>query len=118
MTPQRLRARGASGAGAKSATAPAVGRRKPSIRLIQVVLPAPFGPRIATTSPRSMRRLTPRTASTSPKLFRQLISSTAGGGMYVRLGGERRRHQSDPSGFQRYVCHAGSVASVTSCPED
>jgi hypothetical protein len=36
------------------------------MRLIEVVLPAPLGPNMATISPAAMVRLTPRRASTSP----------------------------------------------------
>src|SRR5258706_14366521 len=48
---------------------PEVGLRRPSSRLIEVVLPAPFGPSIATTSPSSMSMLTPFKASTLPYFF-------------------------------------------------
>jgi len=50
-------------------TWPAVGRDSPRIMSMVVVLPAPFGPRNATTSPEVMFRLTPLTASTEPKLL-------------------------------------------------
>jgi len=50
----------------KRRTVPDVGLRVPSMRLIEVVFPAPLGPSIATTSPGSMTKLTSRTACTSP----------------------------------------------------
>ena len=51
MTPQRLRARRSVGGSPKRRAWPAVGWRSPSMRLMEVVLPAPLGPSIATTSP-------------------------------------------------------------------
>src|SRR5262245_49423671 len=48
-------------------TVPADGGRKPVSMRIVVVLPAPFGPRKPTTSPRSRVKLTSSTASAAPK---------------------------------------------------
>src|SRR5262249_17759680 len=77
MTPQRLRARRSFGSRPKSRTWPEVGFRTPSIRLIDVVLPAPFGPSIATTSPARIVRSIPLSPSTSPNVLpRASISPT------------------------------------------
>ena len=46
---------------------PAVGGKSPATRLKSVVLPAPFGPRIARRSPCATSRSTSRTAWTPPK---------------------------------------------------
>src|SRR5262245_40220791 len=48
------------------------------MRLTVVVLPAPFGPSSATTSPGSIVRVTPRSASTSPYRLRTSVSWTTG----------------------------------------
>ena len=53
---------------------PASGRLSPRIMSMVVVLPAPFGPSRATTSPGAMWMSTPRTALTAPK---DLTSPTA-----------------------------------------
>src|SRR5688572_17620876 len=50
-------------------TRPAVGGMKPVIMRIVVDLPAPFGPRNPSTSPRSTLNETPSTARLGPKLF-------------------------------------------------
>ena len=49
-----------------SVTVPESGRVRPSTISIVVVLPAPFGPRMATVSPGAMARSTERTARTLP----------------------------------------------------
>src|SRR5437879_6069698 len=77
MTPHRLRARLSAGSSPNRRALPEVGLRRPSMRLMEVVLPAPFGPSIATTSPGRMAMSTPRTAWTGPKLLWAPISSTA-----------------------------------------
>src|ERR1700761_4418696 len=48
---------------------PALGARKPAAIFMVVDLPAPFGPRNPSTSPRSTVKLMPLTASTGPKLL-------------------------------------------------
>src|SRR5262245_28553001 len=48
------------------------------MRLIEVVLPAPFGPRRATSSPAPIVRSTPFSASTAPNRLRAPASSTTG----------------------------------------
>src|SRR5512133_2389584 len=48
-------------------TRPAVGGKSPEMTLKSVVLPAPFGPRIARRSPATISRLTSRTACRPPK---------------------------------------------------
>src|SRR5688572_14514057 len=51
----------------KSSTLPLLGGNSPEIRLNNVVLPAPLGPRIARRSPGRTSRSTSRTAWTPPK---------------------------------------------------
>src|SRR5947208_1481369 len=51
----------------KSATSPSSGRLRPVTMVITVVLPAPFGPRKPTISPRPTWKSTPATASLAPK---------------------------------------------------
>ena len=53
-----------------------------------VVLPAPFGPRRAKTSPSSISKLTPFTASTEPNALRSPSTETAAGTTLqaIRLG--------------------------------
>src|SRR5450755_4305689 len=55
-----------SGSLPSTVTAPVVRGRKPSRISTIVVLPAPFGPSSAKTSPSAISKLTPRTASTGP----------------------------------------------------
>src|SRR3990172_3899519 len=50
-------------------TSPASGSRRPATMEIEVVLPAPFGPRRPNVSPSSIVKPTPPTAVISPKLF-------------------------------------------------
>src|SRR5260370_1010197 len=56
-------------------TRPAVGVNRPVTLLNRVVLPAPFGPMSANTSPRLMCRLTLSTATSPPKRFVRFVSS-------------------------------------------
>ncbi len=56
----------AAGERAKTVTAPASGRVRPSTMSIVVVLPAPFAPSSATVSPGAITRSTPHTARTEP----------------------------------------------------
>src|SRR6266545_397688 len=51
----------------KSSTVPDVARKSPAITLKSVVVPAPFGPRIARRSPGATSRSTSRTACRPPK---------------------------------------------------
>src|SRR5258708_36898755 len=78
MTPTLLRASRLFGSIPKSIALPEDGFRRPRRMLIDVVLPAPLGPSMATTSPSSMRRLTPFRASTAPHLFVTPPTSAAG----------------------------------------
>src|SRR5882724_8146962 len=48
-------------------TRPEVARSSPDSKLRRVDLPAPFGPMMACTVPRSTRRVTPSTAASAPK---------------------------------------------------
>src|SRR3990172_1312708 len=50
-------------------TSPPSRARRPQIIEIEVVLPAPFGPRRPYVSPRAISKPTPSTASRSPKRF-------------------------------------------------
>ena len=61
----------------KTLASPLVGRLSPRIMSIVVVLPAPLGPRRATTSPGRMVRSIPSTAVTSPKDLCRSVSRTA-----------------------------------------
>ena len=63
----RLRAGSAVTSPPNSSTVPAVGGNSPEIRLNSVVLPAPFGPRIARRSPGGRPGRRPATATTPPK---------------------------------------------------
>src|SRR5829696_6907561 len=63
----RLRAGDAVTSRPNSSTEPAVGGNSPEIRLNSVVLPAPFGPRMARRSPGLTSRSTSLTAWTPPK---------------------------------------------------
>ena len=64
----------------KVLTSPLVGPLSPRIMSIVVVLPAPLGPRRATTSPGRMVRSMPSTAVTSPKDLCRPVSLTASAG--------------------------------------
>ena len=68
-TPSRKTCRGASPSTSRpsSRTLPASAPSWPFSMLKQVVLPAPFGPIIASSSPASTPKLTSRTACTPPK---------------------------------------------------
>src|SRR5437588_11989413 len=73
-------------------TRPAVGVNRPVTLLKSVVLPAPFGPISANTSPRLMCRLTLSTATRPPKRLVRLVSSrtfSVGSGTRALL--DRRR---------------------------
>ena len=56
---------------------PASGCASVASMRISVVLPAPFGPRIAKIMPRGTSRSMPSTARTSPKLFTRPRADTA-----------------------------------------
>ena len=58
-----------------SLIAPEVGAKKPLMRLKNVVLPAPFGPMIARSSPGSIASETPSTAIRLPKCLETLSTS-------------------------------------------
>src|SRR5207302_9849549 len=66
------------GARPRSRAVPEVGRRRPKIRLIAVVLSAPVGPNRPTSSPGRTARLTPAKAWTLPKVLQASTSSTTG----------------------------------------
>src|SRR5437763_8990455 len=68
----------ATGSSPSTRTVPAVGRRKPSTVSTVVVLPAPLGPRRATTWPASAVNETPSTAVTGPYRTTRPETSTAG----------------------------------------
>ena len=67
--PRRQRAGAASAvtSSPRKSTRPAVGASSPEIRWNSVVLPAPFGPMTARSSPGSTAKLTPSTACRAPK---------------------------------------------------
>src|SRR5580704_519130 len=67
-----------AGSSPSTRTVPASAARYPSQTSIVVVLPAPFGPRIAVTSPRPAVRLSPSTAVACPYRLTIPESSTAG----------------------------------------
>ena len=68
-TPRRQRAGAASAVTSwpRKSTCPSVGGSQPEIRWNNVVLPAPFGPMTARSSPGRTVRLTPATACNAPK---------------------------------------------------
>src|ERR1700716_2868826 len=76
ITPVRERARRSRGSRPNRREVPDVGCRSPSIRLIAVVLPAPFGPNRPTSSPGFTERLIPRRASRLPNFLCASTSST------------------------------------------
>src|SRR5690349_8406135 len=80
MTPTRGRSALASRTGSKprTRTVPWSGRRYPSQISTVVVLPAPFGPRMAVTSPRAALRVSPSTAVVWPYRLTSPPISTAG----------------------------------------
>src|ERR1700686_5739523 len=61
-----------------SQASPALGFRRPSSSLTDVVLPAPFGPRNPNTSPRGTVIDRPASATVRPNLFDRLIVWIAG----------------------------------------
>src|SRR4029077_5148197 len=65
------------GSSPKIRALPAVGRRRPSIRLMEVVLPAPLGPSIATSEPFSIANETFLSASKLPYFLLAPMSSMA-----------------------------------------
>src|SRR5580698_7706872 len=70
----------------KSFTEPASGRVRAGTISIVVVLPAPFGPRMATVSPGAMARSTERTAGTLPyDLDRRESTIPAPAGLVVAM---------------------------------
>ena len=66
------------GATPRTAAVPASGRVKPRTTSRVVDLPAPFGPRKATTSPGATVRSRESTATTGPKVLRRPRTRTAG----------------------------------------
>ena len=60
----------------KTMLAPGSGAMKPVSRLYRVVLPAPFGPRMPTISPRSTEKLTFLTACRPPKCLLRFATSS------------------------------------------
>ena len=62
-----MRRQARSRRGRRTGSFPAVGGKKPLIRLKKVVLPAPFGPMIARSSPVGTASETSRTAARLPK---------------------------------------------------
>src|SRR6266567_6734369 len=77
--PRRARHRSSPWAGSapSTSTCPAERIRKPSRISIVVVLPAPFGPSSAITSPRCAVKLTPSSTSTLPYRMRRSPTSIA-----------------------------------------
>src|SRR5262249_23654706 len=67
--PRRQRAGAASAvtSAPRKSTRPALGTSNPEMRWNSVVLPAPFGPMMARSSPAGTARSTPPTACTAPK---------------------------------------------------
>ncbi len=59
-------------------TLPEAGRRSPSITFSSVLLPAPFGPRTATSSPSSMEKLTSLRMVRPPRSTRKPSAETTG----------------------------------------
>ncbi len=74
IAPTRPETTAVRGSAPKSSAWPSVGVERPSARSTVVVLPAPFGPRRATTSPGRIVRSTPSTATTAPKRLRRPLS--------------------------------------------
>src|SRR5258708_2098779 len=61
----------------KAVISPLSGRSRPASSLRSVVLPAPFGPNTASTSPRWSAKETPRSALTCPKLRARSVTPRA-----------------------------------------
>src|SRR5688572_27341487 len=82
-------------------TVPAVGRERPAMMRMVVVLPAPFGPRKPKISPAAASRVSRSTAVKSPYLFvrsRISIIRTAGyhrPGATFRVGSRKRMAERD-----------------------
>ena len=70
-------------------TSPEVGGNKPLIRLKNVVLPAPFGPITARSSPARISNETPSTAFSVPK-WRETLRICRNGAAADRRRGRRR----------------------------
>src|ERR1700687_1658822 len=109
ITPTLLRASRLFGSSPNSKAFPEVGLRRPRRRLIEVVLAAPLGPSMATTSPSSMRRLTALSASTAPYLFVASTSSAAGIAYRLAIYPNGRNHARQP--------HHRRGAAATICLE-
>src|SRR6516164_985719 len=89
---------------------PAVGARKPVIIFIVVDLPAPFGPRKPSTSPRGTMKEMSSTALSGPKcLTRCRISSIALPSLQIA----ETLHQDDG----RFVPFAAGCGAAFSCSE-
>jgi len=63
-------------------TFPALGLKKPVMRLRQVVLPAPFGPIRLTISPGLIAKLISDSAVRPPKFFETFLTSSISGGSH------------------------------------
>ena len=81
----------------KTRTSPSSGFSRPLMWRNATLLPVPDGPRIQSTSPRKILRLTPARTSRSPYRFQTRSNSTTvsgcvAGGRIFR-GGDRRAHR-------------------------
>ena len=92
IAPIRPSAIARAGVMPNNSTRPRSGGTSPSIRLIVVDLPAPFGPSSAIVSPLPIVRSIPRTASTCRKRRSTPTIRTAGGSV-VMFTNVRRRHR-------------------------
>src|SRR5215218_8768527 len=72
-------------------TLPPLGSSRPAIVRTAVVLPQPFGPISATTSPASTRRSSPSRATSRPYSRRRPSTSSTAAGGSGRLGGAAGR---------------------------
>src|SRR5215204_4201773 len=105
MTPTRERAPRSRGRRPKRRTSPLEAFLSPSMMAIAVVLPAPFGPSRATTSPASTRKSIPERARFSPKSLVTPFNSTTG---------VTRRAPTD--GFQASITADGNVVVLLRGP--
>src|SRR5580693_3605582 len=89
ITPTRGRSARASRTGSmpSTRTVPSPGRRYPSQISIVVVLPAPFGPRMAVTAPRGAVNVSPSTAAVDPYRLTSPSICTAGAVGFVLVSG-------------------------------
>src|SRR5580658_4856250 len=89
ITPTRGRSARASRTGSmpSTRTVPSPGRRYPSQISIVVVLPAPFGPRMAVTAPRGAVSVSPSTAAVDPYRLTSPSICTAGAVGFVLVSG-------------------------------